>query len=228
MLRLEYDQFVSTIILNEVPFREVVTNIGGGRSTITLTAFDGTLTYQTTFQSTNPDYNDYVANYQSNAKGKITETDDYGHPVTIMSLNQSPGLYEIRKQYAYTALANTINFFDVEATTHKYMKGAKFWVREDSVPNVHNDDYIEYSIVDKNDVLGLFGIYGLTLGTDILEISKFVRTNRVKKGSSSDGYFDDSVYNHAVRMTPGLFVRMSYVNFGTANIDFLITVYFYE
>ena len=123
----------------------------------------------------------------------------------------------------------SLNFFDIEVTQEKRICGGEYWIFPGDESNVHADDYVEFSIIDKNDVLGLFSIYGLTVGVDILELVKFVCTDYVKKGDSSNGYH--SRLYEGIKgtnlVTQGLFFRAAYDSNGTANLGFIWRIYYY-
>jgi hypothetical protein len=82
----------------------------------------------------------------------------------------------------------------------------KYWVND----RVTDGDYIEFSIMDKSDVLGLFQSLGLTLGVDVLELGKFVQKEYLSNGQSEMMPFDQ-----AKRLVQGLFLRSIYNSIGT-------------
>lgn len=60
---------------------------------------------------------------------------------------------------------------DHKITSEIFVDSGWYWS-----DNASPGDYAEFSIVDKDDVLGLFSTYGLTQGVDVLELSKYVET----------------------------------------------------
>jgi len=154
-----------------------------------------------------------------------------GDPIYSPTLDDVMGLYPKKKSYKNTAVAGQINFFDIEVTQEKRINGGEYWIHNDDVVNVNDDDYVEFSIIDKNDVLGLFSTYGLNKDNgDILELSKFVLTDYVKKGNPENGYhsqlFEGIKGTNLVRT--GLFMRAAYVSNGQSNIRWIWRLYFYE
>jgi hypothetical protein len=70
----------------------------------------------------------------------------------------------------------------------------------------HDGDYGEFSVVDKDDVLGLFALYGLTVGVDVLMIQKFGETVYVPEGRSDISFMFDSAF----QIPAGLYLRMTW------------------
>jgi hypothetical protein len=125
------------------------------------------------------------------------------------------------KRRKHTAIAGQVTFFDTEITTEKRIRAGDYYViNENDVPA---DDYIEFSIIDKNDVLGLFETYGLIEGIDILEIHKFVKTEYIH---DSQGYIFDAWCTE--ELVTGLFFRVAYNSSGTTDINFLIRILYFE
>jgi|GEM_PF-5634476 len=97
--------------------------------------------------------------------------------------------------------------------------GGQYYIR--NIDAINEADIMEFSVVDKDDVLGLFQYYRLTVGTDVLELAKFVRTHSVIGGT-------------LVRINPGqskilplgLYLRTSYISYGSVpfklKIDFFL------
>jgi len=120
-------------------------------------------------------------------------------------------LYTIGKKY--TATLGVLNIFDEEIVADMVgadgtvmLGGGKYWVND----RVTDGDYIEFSIMDKSDVLGLFQSLGLTLGVDVLELGKFVQKEYLSNGQSEMMPFDQ-----AKRLVQGLFLRSIYNSIGT-------------
>lgn len=131
-------------------------------------------------------------------------------------------LYTMGKKY--TAVLGVLNIFDEEiiadmvgADGTVMMGGGKYWVND----KVTEGDYIEYSVVDKNDVLGLFAQLGLTLGLDVLELAKFVQKEYIGNNQSEMMPFDQ-----AKQLVQGLFLRSIYNSVGTTGDAPVIRVRF--
>ncbi|MFX1590479.1 MAG: hypothetical protein ACFFC1_20285, partial [Promethearchaeota archaeon] len=83
------------------------------------------------------------------------------------------------KKRKHTAIAGQTTFFDILVTTEIRIRGGSYKILDFS--KVHEDDYVEFSVVDKDDVLGLFSTDGLEVGVDILELKKFVKTEYIEE-----------------------------------------------
>ena len=114
--------------------------------------------------------------------------------------------------YNYTAQPGALNIFDEPVSSNAvYVQGGKIWIKS---PNL--GDYAEMSVVDKDNVLGLFSQYGLTEGVDVLEISKWVRNLRIPPWDWECELMAKTVGEVA----PGLYLRISYQNTGVDPVDF--------
>lgn len=80
---------------------------------------------------------------------------------------------------------DTDTMYDHLITTELYMAGGQYW-SDGGVAG----DYAECSVIDKDDVLGLFSMYGLVSGVDILELKKFAETIYLKPGGAETTTFD--------------------------------------
>lgn len=91
--------------------------------------------------------------------------------------------------------------------------GGAYYIRE--ADKITDDDFVEVSIVDKDDILGLFSIYGLQQGTDVLELAKFIKTHCVIGGQRIiiDG-------GQPKLIPAGLYIRISYFSYGTSPFIF--------
>jgi hypothetical protein len=95
---------------------------------------------------------------------------------------------------------NTDTMLDYEITDQIYVHGGWFWTSGGAC-----GDYLEFAVVDKNDVLGYFSNFGLTSGVDVLELGKYVETCYV----SPDG--TDMCHLQSPTIAPvaaGLFFRI--------------------
>lgn len=130
------------------------------------------------------------------------------------------------KTKLYTAIAGNLNFFDEQITTEIELRGGWYELLDDpSLPTAIIGDYIEFSVIDKDDVLGLFSTYGLIVGQDILEISKFVVTDYINIYNNTRQKFYS---NSTSSLVAGLYFRTSYNSTGTTDVKFKRTVQYYE
>ena len=161
--------------------------------------------------------------------GKFNKTNADGNVMISASYEDVPE-QAVFKGRQHTAVAGETTFFDIEITTEIKMKKGSYHVQ--NIDDIVEGDYIEFSVIDKNDVLGLFGTYGLTVGVDILELHKFVRTEFIEKVGFDAGQnsFGDDVYG-AFPVNSGLFFRIAYnsvAESGANDIKFLSRILWYE
>lgn len=126
------------------------------------------------------------------------------------------------KMRTHDAVAGETTFFDIEITTEIKLRSGSYYV--DNIADIHTNDYIELSLIDKNDVLGLFFSYGLTVGQDILELHKLVQTEHPIPNGYEFGinaWAPQEVYT-------GLFLRVAYNSFGSTNIRFRTRLFWFE
>ena len=71
--------------------------------------------------------------------------------------------------------------------------------------NVKDGDYLEFSVVDKNDILGYHTLYGYPIGTPI-EIAKYV-----KERPAIPNFYGKIIPGRATRLVEGLYLRAIYV-----------------
>lgn len=202
----------------------------GANSRYILNFLDGVLVGQyILYHSDTESKTDFDTNYKSGANKSLIKKDVFGFPVMTPALDTTGGLYPVVKTYKFSVQPNTINIFDLEVTTEIRIVGGEIWVAPSDVSKVHDDDYCEFSIVDKNNVLGLFSVYGIPQG-GVLELKKFVRTEYIKKGDADSGY--NSVPGNLLKgsnpVLAGLFRRITYESFGSEALTFIVRLTHYE
>lgn len=158
---------------------------------------------------------DFETNYKPTANDKLVNRDDRGNSIMTPTLDDSQGLMPKKQSYQFNANLGEINFFDIEITTEKRLSGGEYWVKINDNPEyVTENDILEFSVVDKNDILGLFSTYGLTVGEDVLELKKFVINDYPKVGLMSNGKYYYKQCYETVKGTSlvsaGLFLRIKY------------------
>lgn len=113
------------------------------------------------------------------------------------------------------AAANSTTIVDYEITTQINAAGGSFWTSGGQI-----DDYIDVSVVDKNDILGLFGTYGLTVGVDVLELGKWVDKLYINPNGIP---WAELIADDVAPVVSGLFLRSKYENTGNASAVVSIT-----
>lgn len=123
--------------------------------------------------------------------------DDNGNPVfapTFLSASEQARLegYELIGDPGVTTI------LDVEVTTQMLVQGGQFWIA-----GAVAGDKCHFSVVDKNDVLGLHTQMGLPLGTPI-ELTRYVKNYCLPPVPL---YQDTIVMPTVAPVAPGLFLR---------------------
>lgn len=176
------------------------------------------------------DVADFETVYKTAANAPIDKLGDDGIQIFSPTLDDTRGMYPKKKTYKNIAHAGQLNIFDTLITTEQYISGGEYWIHPDHISRIHDDDYIEFSIIDKDDTLGMFSQFGLVVGTDILEIVKFVLTDYVKKGNPAEGYHSQLFegIKGVNQVLAGLYMRVIYNSFGAQDIGVTYRIYFYE
>lgn len=144
-------------------------------------------------------------------------------PVSAPTFENTGGLHPQWKGHLYTATAGATNIFDELITVEKSLRGGWY---EIFGAGVTQGDYIEFAVVDKDDVLGLFGALGYTVGVDVLELKKYVKKAYVNPDITGrrEVYAAGSVF----AVTAGLYLRTIYESTGLTDVDFKVEVVAYE
>lgn len=142
-----------------------------------------------------------------------------GEPIVSPTSVYSPdeGVVEGIK---HVATLDSQNIWDTLLENPIYLQGGSFWIRNATV-----GDYGELAVVDKDDVLGLFALYGLEEG-DVLELRKHVRTFHFPTG----GFQDKVEFQSKSYIPAGLYLREIYVSTATTGDQPIMAVQykFYE
>lgn len=94
---------------------------------------------------------------------------------------------------------------DLQVTTQIFIEGGYFWSVGGNL-----GDYCEVSVVDKDDVLGLFEVFGVPPG-GVIELDKFVETMYLKPGGMNFSLVQTS---DIAPVYVGLYIRTKYENVG--------------
>lgn len=138
-----------------------------------------------------------------------------GHLIVAPTFEHT-GMDPVWKGFAYTPTPKGANpdpiysMFDEEITTEIRLRGGWYSLM---TTGAEVGDVVEFSVVDKNNVLGYFALYGLTVGTDILELKKFVVTEYVNPAEAL-GAEHPFVSRGGFKLAAGLFFRTTYVSAG--------------
>jgi len=146
-----------------------------------------------------------------------------GYPLSAPTFEDTGGLQPQWKGHLYTATAGATSLFDELVVTEKHLRGGWYELVDS---NAVVGDYVECSIVDKDDVLGLFAMYGLTVGVDVLELQKYIKTEYVNPVTT--GQRQVFLANSTFAIVAGLYIRTIYESTGTADVKFKVTTLAYE
>lgn len=150
--------------------------------------------------------------------------DSSGNPIIAPTFEYDEDLNGVWQGFKYIATAGVLNIYDEVVTTELKLRGGWYEILDITTKAV-DGDYIEFAIIDKDDVLGLFSTYGLTVGVDILELSKFVRTDYINLNSNHRQEFTS---NAASNIVAGLYFRIYYNSIGQDDVNFKIVLKYHE
>lgn len=163
---------------------------------------------------------------------------EFGIPKVSPSIEDTNGLYPKSKMYRHTSPGSGINIFDNIVTSEQFIVTGEYWISKDTVQNVHKDDWVEFSVVDKLDAMGLFSKYGLVVGEDLnqdgiddfIQLPKFVINDYVQKGCSESCYYTHPLKeaNGMSRVIPNLHLRVIYHQYGDDPVEFMWRLTYYE
>jgi hypothetical protein len=152
----------------------------------------------------------------------IPVTED-GRLVYAPSWESTEGLDPTWKGFLYTATAGACSIFDELITEEIKLRGGWYSLVETGQAVV--GDYVEFSVVDKDDVLGLFSTYGIPQG-GILELKKYVKKDYVVP--SLIGQRQTFMVGGAFPVMAGLYLRTSYQSTGLVDVQFKTVILSYE
>jgi len=231
-VKQSYTDFIELVTIKELSgqYKYYLSGINQDIPSYYLFAYDGPQLYEEDIQDADS-VSDFELKYKNNWNKIIQKRNDYGATIVSPTLDDIQGLYPKKKMYKNHVIAGMINIFDEEIVVEKRICGGEYWIKQEDTYKIHDDDYVEFAIVDKNDVLGLFSAYGLSKANgDILELTKFVLTDYIKKGNSINGYH--SLLYEGIKGTnlvyPGLFMRCIINSNGTENFTEMWRCYYYE
>jgi len=145
-----------------------------------------------------------------------------GNPVIAPTFEDTMGLYPEWVGHKYTATAGAVSIFDEVVTTEKQLRGGWYELFDE---NAVVGDYLEFAVVDKDDVLGLFALYGLTVGEDVLELKKYVKTDYINVLKRDRQIF---MANSTFVVTAGLYLRTIYDSVGENDVTFKVVTHAFE
>lgn len=165
---------------------------------------------------------DFEANYKAKANGTAPKSSD-GRPILAPTFEDAYGLTPIWDGQLCEAAPGAISIFDKLITTELKIRGGWYELLE---AGAVVGDLLEFAIVDKDDVLGYFTPLGLTVGSGVLELKKYVRNEYVAPAALAQRqeFFCGSVFS----VMAGLYFRTIYHSTGTTPVKFKTMVFAYE
>lgn len=160
---------------------------------------------------------EFEADYELTANQAIVRRNEYGNVVvapTHVHISEAWRMEGIR----FTASGHTTTVYDYLITKEILMQGGHWWTHCDSL-----NDSADFSVVDKDNVLGLHTLYGLPLGTPI-ELTKFVHNYCVPSGHTT-GLIQAPTVSPVVS---GLYVRVAYDNNADTDAEIGVNYIYYE
>ena len=154
---------------------------------------------------------------------KPTNKDDEGNPILAPAFENTGGLHPLWHGHLYNVTAGATNIFDYLVTTEKRLRGGWYTLMDS---NAIVGDYIEESVVDKDDVLGYFDALGYTVGQDVLELKKYVKTEYVHP--NSEGIRQEFQANSVFTVVAGLYLRTLFESTGNTDLQLAVTPFGYE
>ncbi len=120
------------------------------------------------------------------------------------------GMTDHWKQIMYTSIPGETCYNDYQITTEIRVAYVGYYIQSPVDPK----DYIEMSIIDKDDILGEFAANNLTVnGSDFIQIKKFIYDwHPISKSEEFKGLFQGQI------VMSGLYLRLAYTSFGSTPI----------
>lgn len=154
-------------------------------------------------------------------KGESTEkkipVNSAGSPVVATTYPYVPDAWRM-EGIRFTASGQTTTVYDYYITKEILMQGGHWWTLSHGL-----NDSADFSVVDKDNVLGLHTLYGLPPGYPI-ELKKFVKNYHIPSGLTT-GIIQAPTVSPVVS---GLYVRIAYDNNSDENAEIGVNYIYYE
>lgn len=141
--------------------------------------------------------------------------DDEGRPIIAPSFVEAGHYDGCYNGFRWEITAGTTNEHDTELETDVKIQGGQY--RLVGGPPA-DGDYMCLSVIDKNDVLGMFSLYDYEVGVDELELFRYVRNHYACSNTSCMGLVNVFEFPSAKFIPMGLFLRAIYVSIGECDI----------
>lgn len=139
------------------------------------------------------------------------------------TFEDTQGIYPQWHGHLYDVTAGAVNIFD-ELITYEEQLRAGYYELLDNKAVI--GDYIEESVVDKDDVLGYFSAYGYTVGVDVLELKKYVKKEYINPLTAGQRQIFQAGSTFVIY--PGLYMRTVYTSVGAEDLKLKVTTLAYS
>lgn len=185
--------------------------------------YTGAVPYNIDATENAADLEDFQANYQSQSNKSNKQRASNGAEITAPTFEDTGGVYPKWVGHLYDVTAGATNIFDELITTEQQLRGGWYEMMD---TNAAIGDYIEESVIDKDDVLGYFSAYGYTVGVDVLELKKYVETEYINPLQIGNRQVFQA--NSTFAIVAGLYTRTVYRSVGTVDLKLKVTTLAYE
>lgn len=160
---------------------------------------------------------EYEDDYAPDANQAVTRRNEHGNAVvapTHVHISEAWRMEGVR----FTASGHTTTIHDYHITKEILMQGGHWWTLSHGL-----NDSADFSVIDKDDVLGLHTLYSLPPGYPI-ELKKFVKDYYVPSGLTT-GLIQAPTVSPVVS---GLYVRVAYENNSDEDAEIGVNYIYYE
>lgn len=143
--------------------------------------------------------------------------------VVAPTFENTGGVYPQWKGHLYDVTAGAVNIFDEVITVEEQLRAGYYELMD---LNAVVGDYIEESVIDKDDVLGYFSLYGYTVGVDVLELKKYVKKEYINPLTAGQRQVFQA--NSTFAIYAGLYMRTAYTSVGMVDLKLKVTTLAYS
>lgn len=142
---------------------------------------------------------------------------------TAPTFENTQGIYPQWHGHLYDVTAGALNIYDELVTYEEQLRAGYYELLDE---NAVVGDYIEESVVDKDDVLGYFSAYGYVVGVDVLELKKYVKKEYINPLTAGQRQIFEA--GSTFKIYPGLYTRTSYTSVGAVDLKLKVTTLAYS
>lgn len=150
----------------------------------------------------------------------LVTTNDRGHVVMAPSYGEFDENANFKGVLITASGVDTDTFVDLKLDTQIYLNGGYLWNDGGAI-----GDYIELSVIDKDDLLGYFSMFGLEQGVDVLELGKYVETFYINPNGFNNTHLHT---NDIAPVVSGLYMRLKVHTTSEEVLNVGATYYWFE